>query len=97
MSRICCDNCHARLDFEVLIASELWERIARGRYALCPRCIDAECVALGLREVPCRAVYVGASLRSTMDEEDSAAVRAWRPSQQCVERGTIGNQMLYGR
>lgn len=96
MSRICCDSCSARLDFEVLIPSEVWERIANGRYALCPRCIDAECAALGLREVPCTAVYVGASLRSVMSDAAAAAARAWRPSLQCVERGPIGNPRLYG-
>lgn len=96
MSRICCDSCSARLDFEVLVPSEVWERIANGRYALCPRCIDAECAALGMREVPCTAVYVGAALRSRMTKHEEAAVRAWRPGLACVERGTMGNPLLYG-
>lgn len=90
MSRILCDACSARLDFEVMVPSEVWERIANGRYALCPRCIDAECAALGLREVPCTAVYVGAALRSRMTDGEAAVARSWRPSQQCVERGPVG-------
>ncbi|MCW5666521.1 MAG: hypothetical protein KIT35_22035 [Piscinibacter sp.] len=95
MSRICCNACSGRLDFEVMIPSEVWELIARGRYALCPRCIDEECAALGLREVPCVAVYVGAALRSVHTETHMLAIRAWRPGQECVDRGTVGNPMLY--
>lgn len=97
MSRYKCeaDGCGQQLDFEVLIASEIWERIAKGRYALCPRCIDAECVLLGLKEVECTAIYVGKALRSKLDLKSVAAVHAWRPSQMCVARGTIGNPVLY--
>jgi len=96
MSRIRCDACSTRLDMEVLIPSEVWERIARGRYALCPRCIDAECAALGLREVPCTAIFVGAALRSRLSDCDEAAVRAFRPGPACVARGPVGNPLLYG-
>lgn len=94
MSRIRCDACRERLTVEGLLASELWERIARGRYALCLPCIEDELVALGLSEVPCVLVYRGRALASINSPATQAALRAWRPSQQCVERSTVGNPLL---
>lgn len=91
-----CDACSEGLDFQVLIPSEVWELIANGRYALCPRCIDAECAALGLKNIPCEPMFNGNALTSELAPEFLRAALHFRPSPACVARdGKVGNPRLF--
>lgn len=94
MSRIRC-VCGCRIGADPVLPSEVWERIARGDYALCWDCIDERCAQLGIKcEVD--AFYVGAAITTKHPAEIARGVMGWRPGPQCVERsGVVGNPMLY--
>lgn len=94
MSKVRCDQCGQRIGAEAIIPSEAWERIARGAYALCPPCIDARLVEVGIE---CRGLlfFRGKALRTPEPDELEVAMRAFRPSQMQVERdGNVGVESL---
>jgi hypothetical protein len=95
VSRICCCACGTRLVVELLLPSEVWERIAAGAYALCPECIDARMAAAG---IVCEAVafFGGAAVTTPITPHIRSAVKAWRPGPMDVARGSVGNPLLYG-
>jgi hypothetical protein len=89
-----CDGCKRRYDVHAIVDSEVWERIAEGDYALCPRCMDERLQALGI-SAECDLQFVGQAMTSRRTERVERA-GAWRLREQ-IPLESVGLPALYAR
>lgn len=81
---IFCDQCKEPIVIHAIVDSEVWERIAKSRYALCPLCIDAELEAAGLT-AECDLLFVGGSSLRSIRTTRVERAGAWRPREMCAQ------------